>query len=165
VASRRRNLLKLINLFVNINGCGSLQKKYKKPALILKLSQFLDFDKMNYLWHRINCYVSFSSFEGFGIPLLRMAKLKKPIIVLENKYAGYNDFINSSNAIMIKSYEIESKDKSIYADGSKWMKSNIEDRVKELKRMNILRTTGLFDESKFEYSNVVRQYKEAILKN
>ena len=142
-----------------------LQKKYKQPALILKISQFLDFDKMSYLWHRINCYVSFSSFEGFGIPLLRMAKLKKPIIVLENKYAGYNDFLDNSNSIMIKSYEIESKDKSIYSEESKWVKANLSERIEVLKKMKSLKTTGLFDEEIFEYSNVIKQYKDAILKN
>jgi len=143
----------------------SLQKKYKQPALILKISQFLNFNQMSYLWHRINCYVSFSSFEGFGIPLLRMAKLKKPIIVLENKYAGYNDFLNSSNSIMIKSYEIESKDKSIYTSESKWMYPDLEDGIKQLKKMKSLETIGLFEEEKFKYSFVLKEYKNAILKN
>jgi len=80
-----------------------LQKQYKYPVQILKISQQLPFETLYKLWHKVNTYVSFAGIEGFGIPMLRMAILGKLNVTLESDISGYTDFLNESNAIFVKS--------------------------------------------------------------
>lgn len=53
-----------------------------------------------------DCYVCLSYMEGFCIPLLNAAVLKKDIICLDTKISGYSDFLNKDNSIMISCKEI-----------------------------------------------------------
>ena len=58
------------------------------------ISEFLPEYELEKLWSSCNVYLGLSRMEGFCIPLLRFLKYNKRIVVLENKFAGYNDFLN-----------------------------------------------------------------------
>lgn len=81
----------------------SLQKQFQNPAQIIKISQNLKEETLKKLWHNTNVYVSMARIEGFGIPLLRMAVLQKPIISLDCPVSGYIDYLNKTNSYLIPS--------------------------------------------------------------
>lgn len=91
-----------------------LQKKYKNPAKILKISQHCSWDTLKKLWSNADIYVSLAKIEGFGIPLLRMAVLGKPIIVLENTNCGYMDYLNETNSYLIPTIQKKATDEHMY---------------------------------------------------
>jgi hypothetical protein len=79
----------------------NLQSSYKHPAKIIKISQHLDWSMMKKIWANVDIYVSFPGIEGFGIPMLRMAALNKPILTIESCLSGYMDWLNHSNSYLI----------------------------------------------------------------
>jgi glycosyltransferase involved in cell wall biosynthesis len=91
------NSLKSYEYFERIKKESILktQKLFKFPVKIVKVSQHIKFEQLKKIWNRIDCYVHPARIEGFGIPLLRMAVLGKPILVLENSFSGYNDFLKN----------------------------------------------------------------------
>jgi len=100
-----------------------IQNQYVFPAKIVKISQNLKFDDLKKIWHKIDCYVHPARIEGFGIPLLRMSVLNKPIIVLDNINSGYNDYLNfypccfkifSHNVIALNEVN------KVYSESSQW---------------------------------------------
>lgn len=100
----------------------ALQKQYKNPANIIKISQFLKEETLRSIWHNVNAYVSFAKIEGFGIPLLRMAVLQKPIVTLENLLSGYSDFLDNSNCYTVPTKQIiaEEEKSVLYSKKSQW---------------------------------------------
>ena len=78
-----------------------LQSRYKYPAKILKISQWLNKEQLNQLMRRCDCYIQPSKIEGFGIPLLRAVLYNKQIITLDNPFSGYMDFVLLNNPFII----------------------------------------------------------------
>lgn len=99
-----------------------LQKQYKNPARIIKISQYLKTETLEQLWSRADAYVSLAKIEGFGIPLLRFAFLRKPIIALNNSNSGYLDFLNDNNSYLIPTTQIvaENEHIPIYTKETQW---------------------------------------------
>lgn len=91
-----------------------LQKQYKNPAKIIKISQSLPFETMKKIWMNIDCYISLSKIEGFGIPLLRMAALHKPLIILDSNLSGSADWLTKDTAYMIPTKNVLAKDEPMY---------------------------------------------------
>lgn len=73
---------------------------------IVIIEDFLEQDDLHSLMINSNCYVCLSYMEGFCIPLLNAAVLKKDIICLDSKISGYVDFLDKSNSIMIPCKDI-----------------------------------------------------------
>lgn len=112
-----------------------LQKKYKNPARIVKISQLLKEETLKNIWINIDAYVSFAKIEGFGIPMLRMAVLQKPIVTLENKLSGYSDFLNLSNSYMVPTTNVQAigENSALYSKNSQWAVPNkMDDAVEQL---------------------------------
>ena len=84
----------------------NLQKTYKNPAKIIKLSQDVPWDVMKKLWYNIDIYVSLARIEGFGIPLLRMAALQKPIVALDSELSGSRDWLSFKNSYLIPTKQV-----------------------------------------------------------
>ena len=100
-----------------------LQKQYKKPASIIKISQQLSEETLKKLWYKTDCYLHFAKIEGFGIPLLRMTVLNKPIITLYNKDSGYMDYlINKENVIFLADKKVIAHNEfiPIYTKETEW---------------------------------------------
>lgn len=100
----------------------SLQTQYKQPASIIKISQHLKPETLKRVWSNIHIYVSLAKIEGFGIPLLRMAVLQKPIITLDCPVSGYLDFLNKDNSYLIPAKIIKAEDEFmfLYKKDTKW---------------------------------------------
>jgi len=104
-----------------------LQRKYKKPAQIIKISSHLNFDELKDLWAATSIYVSLAKIEGFGIPMLRMFLMDKPIICLDNFNSGYMDYLNNDNAYLIPTIQHIAKDEFMYLynENTSWAIPNI----------------------------------------
>jgi hypothetical protein len=111
-----------------------LQKQYKNPAQIIKISQHLNELTLKKLWQRSNIYVSFAKIEGFGIPLLRMAALQKPILTLNSPVSGYIDWLNEGNSYLIPTKLVTAEDEFMFLynkHNTKWaIPVNINEVVK-----------------------------------
>jgi hypothetical protein len=116
-----------------------LQKKYKNPAQIIKISQYLSEDILKKLWHKTVCYLHFAKIEGFGIPLLRMMMLEKPIVALYNGDSGYMDFLeNDHNVKFIGDKKVIAHNEfiPIYTKETEWsVPSNKEEAAKVIMDM------------------------------
>lgn len=116
-----------------------LQKEYKNPAKILKISQYLDESILKKLWHKTDCYLHFAKIEGFGIPLLRMMMLGKPIIATHNGDSGYMDYLkNNINVKFIDDEKIIAHNEfiPIYTKETEWsVPLNTEAAAKIIKDM------------------------------
>lgn len=109
-----------------------LQKKYKYPATIYKYSCFLEPEELKQLWNRANIYVSLAKIEGFGIPMLRMHLMNKPIICLDNHNSGYMDYLNHNNSYLIPTIQHTAKDEFmwLYNEKTEWAIPNISEVVR-----------------------------------
>jgi glycosyltransferase involved in cell wall biosynthesis len=109
----------------------ALQKQYKHTPDIIKFSAHLDEAEMKALWGRCDAYVALSKLEGFGIPLLRMFLLNKPIICLNNENSGYMDYLNEKNSYMIDAFQVKAKEEFmwLYEDETTWAVPNVSDVV------------------------------------
>lgn len=113
-----------------------LQRRYSNPAQIVKISQYCNWETLQKLWSIADIYVSFAKIEGFGIPLLRMAALKKPIISLNNPNSGYVDYLTLDNSYLVpvKQKKAEDEHMNIYKPTTLWGIPTISDTVKTLKQ-------------------------------
>jgi hypothetical protein len=68
---------------------------------IIIIDEFIPKENIYSLMINCDCYVCLSYMEGFCIPLLNAAVLKKDIICLDSKISGYTDFLDKDNSIMI----------------------------------------------------------------
>lgn len=146
-----------------------LQKQYKTPADIIKISQKLDWDQLKRLWSHVDVYVSFAKMEGFGIPILRMAANNKPVLTLDAECNGYMDFLDPTQNVLIPTQmEIaHSEHMQLYTEETQWAVPTMEDvilgftKVLELS----LRTEESRNSNKvkdYEYSKVMKKYKETL---
>lgn len=145
-----------------------LQKQYKYPAKILKISQHLPFETLYKIWHKIDAYVSFAGIEGFGIPMLRMAVLGKPVITFESSISGYIDFLDKKSTVYTKSHMTKAAKElvPIYTEETQWT-TPIDDEDCETALLdvyyNFLRYSyNKKSYSKYEYKNVIKQYKDLL---
>jgi len=127
----------------------------------------------NYLYsfiRNIDCYVCLSYMEGFCIPLLNAAVLKKDIITLNSKISGYMDFINKKNSVLlpVKKIKIDNSPENlrIYSEDSEWEEPNYNEYKKSL--LSVYKGEYKFDKnldySKFSKEVVMKQYED-FLKN
>jgi hypothetical protein len=150
-----------------------IQKEYKYPAKVVKVSQNIEFEELKKIWNKIDCYVHPARIEGFGIPLLRMAVLNKPIIVLENELSGYNDYLSSYPLThFVKSNKViaENEQNKAYSKDSEWSLMNYVDFRNTLRivylnyRNNQVRVRCkariLKNSTNYLYINVIKQYVE-----
>ncbi len=142
-----------------------LQSKYKYPAKILKISQHVSFDDLKKIWDKIDCYIHPARIEGFGIPLLRMSVLGKPIIVLENEYSGYNDYLNNyPYCFKVKSNEQVASNESnkAYSQNSKWC---IGDPKSFKETMSFVKTYfSKYVQNSFSYKQNLEEYQREVKK-
>ena len=105
----------------------TLQNSYTVSPDILKFSTFLNDDELKALWNRTDIYVSMAKLEGFGIPLLRMLLLNKPIICLKNENSGYHDFLTEDTTYFIDTLQTVAKEEFmwLYNYENKWEITNI----------------------------------------
>lgn len=147
-----------------------LQKEYKTPASIVKISQTLDWNKMQDLWNRADAYVSFAKIEGFGIPMLRFAALGKSIVTLDSKLSGYMDFLNSRNSYLVPTQQIKAvgEHMAMYTEDTQWSVAKIEDISKAMLNCYIdsLNVTQKHvwpaDIKYMEHKNVMKSYVELL---
>lgn len=115
-----------------------------------------------------DCYICLSYMEGFCIPLLNAAVLKKDIICLDSKISGYKDFLNKENSIMINCKEIpifNTKESiSIYELNSIWEESDY-NQYKDALRKSYERKYKFVkndDFSEFHKEKVMNRYLKII---
>ena len=117
----RKNLQASVDLFVNTfadtidadkvklviktgtNHKIELNHDYNNLPEIEIIIDYLPVEALHDLWAQADIYLGLAYIEGFGIPLLNMAKQGKPIVTLDSKLSGYMDFLNKKNAYLIKS--------------------------------------------------------------
>lgn len=75
--------------------------KFRKTPVIELHTFELNKEALKPLWHNADAYVSFAHMEGFGIPLLRMAVMGKPIATLNSTISGYMDFLSEETAYLV----------------------------------------------------------------
>lgn len=150
-----------------------LQKTYKNPARIIKISQRCEWEMLKKLWCRADIYVSCAKIEGFGIPLLRMAVYEKPIIILENYNSGYMDYLNSENSYMIPTIQITAKDEFmyLYEKTTEWaIPKRIDDAVLAFKQAykdfknNSSKVVSEKTLEVMKYENVMKKYVDVLKK-
>lgn len=147
-----------------------LQEKYHTPARILKISQQLKWETLEKLWNRTNAYVSLARIEGFGIPLLRFACMKKPIVTLNNPNSGYLDFLNAQNSYLIPTTQelAIGEHMPMYTDKNMWATPKSKDIAKAMKYCyfdwinTTHRTVDLRDLEHMEYKKVLKSYVELL---
>lgn len=145
-----------------------LQKKYKKPASIVKISQNLNWEQLIQLWRLCDIYVSLSKIEGFGIPLLRMAVLEKKILTLDNNLCGYMDFLTEDNTLFIPSEIVKAEGEFmwLYDENTEWATASEENIIKYFKKAIPFLNQEMkpFDlREKYEIKNVAKQYLKTLL--
>lgn len=151
----------------------ALQASYKNPAQIIKISQRLSEDTIKKLWYNADIYVSFSKIEGFGIPLLRMAALGKPIIALNSELSGYTDFLSSENSYLVNTKQVTAEDEFmfLYKKNTKWsIPISVEDITKAFQvcqKDHLEKKAKVVDIKDIEYmhiSNVAEKYIATVKK-
>lgn len=136
------------------------------PEVII-ISQFLSESDLESIMKGIDCYICLSYMEGFCIPLLKAAVLKKRIIALDSKISGYMDFLDKENASLIpcKEIEIEKSEESllIYSDRSKWEEADYKEFKNSL-RKHFNKEVGAFSKnlSSFSKKEIMTQYSDIL---
>lgn len=125
-------------------------------------------EHINSMMHGIDCYVCLSFIEGFCIPLLNAAVLKKDIIAINSEISGYTDFLNPKNAVLIGFNNVKMDDSKesvlIYSKESTWEEAKYD----EYKEALLTCYKGEYefeknqDFSKFSKEYVMSQYKSII---
>jgi glycosyltransferase involved in cell wall biosynthesis len=137
--NKRHNVRLIVKLSTiehnRINYFRSIINK-EGPEVVI-ISEFLKEEELESIMRGIDCYICLSFMEGFCIPLLKAAVLKKRIIALDSKISGYIDFLDKENASLIpcKEIEIEKSEESllIYSDRSKWEQADLNSYRQSLK--------------------------------
>lgn len=133
------------------------------PELII-INEFVPIEDIMSLRMNIDCYICLSHMEGFCIPLLYAAVLKKDIISIDTKISGYSDFLDKSNAILLEPKMIEIfpdfDSVLIFSEYSVWEDVNYDEYKNALldcylNRYNFFKNK---DYSDFHIENVMDQY-------
>jgi FkbM family methyltransferase len=167
--NKRHNVRLIVKLSTTdqnrINYFRSLINK-EGPEVVI-ISEFLKEEELESIMRGIDCYICLSFMEGFCIPLLKAAVLKKRIIALDSKISGYIDFLDKENASLIpcKEIEIEKSEESllIYSDRSKWEQADLNSYRKALKD-NFNKRTKPFSKNmnKFSKKEIMLQYSDLL---
>lgn len=166
---KRHNVRLIVKLSTTdhnrINHFRSLINK-EGPEVVI-ISEFLKEEELESIMRGIDCYICLSFMEGFCIPLLKSAVLKKRIIALDSKISGYIDFLDKENASLIpcKEIEIEKSEESllIYSERSKWEQADLNSYRKSLKD-NFNKRTKPFskDMKKFSKKEIMSKYIDCL---
>jgi len=145
-----------------------IRNSYQNAPEVDIYNQWLDDADLNSLRRGMDCYVMLSYMEGFCIPLLNAAVLKKDIICLNSTISGYMDFINKGNSILVpvKKIPIDQKHESllIYDKTSTWEEPIYPEYQRALRKAY----TGEYqfdkvdDFSDFSKRSVMEKYREEI---
>lgn len=125
-------------------------------------------EHLNSIMHGIDCYVCLSFMEGFCIPLLNAAVLKKDIITINSEISGYTDFLNPNNAVLIgfNNIKIDGNQEStlIYSKESIWEEAKYDEYKEALLKCykGEYQFEKTQDFSKFSKEYVMSQYKSVI---
>ena len=135
-----RLLIKLNEVDKKIVGkLKDIMKGYENIPEVILLNKRLPEKYLNSIERGVDCYICLSHMEGFCVPLLNAAVLKKDIITLDSKISGYMDFINKDNALLLPTKEIPiSKTKHslwFYSTDSKWEDVDYDDYRVALKKV------------------------------
>lgn len=150
-----------------------LQKQYKYPAEIIRIAQWLEQDVLKKLWGRCDCYIHCAKIEGFGIPLLRMTALQKPILTLDNPLCGYMEFINRDKTVLVPTMIkiSENEINPMYTETNYWREAEVSDLqvgYREIYNRLLKRKENTGDDvifrlnSKYMYERVIKQYIEVL---
>jgi len=146
-----------------------LQKQYKYPAKIIKISQWCTKEELTNLMYLCDCYVQPSKIEGFGIPVLRAAAMKKTIIATDSNLNGYMDFLTDSALAYLVPGKIEvaiGEINPMYTEVSEWCVID-ENRLGEAMKgitclLNHKNKTNYFN--LYSMTAVIEQYKKLLSK-
>ena len=133
------------------------------PEVVI-IRDFLSIEELMSIRKGIDCYICLSYMEGFCIPLLYAAVLKKDIICFDSKISGYMDFINKDNAFLIKTFPIQIEQSFdsvlIYSKESEWEDIDYKDYRAALKVIynGDYKFNKNQDYSKFSIENVMNEY-------
>ena len=143
---------------------------FKNPPEVIFINKMLEQEDLESLMNGIDCYVCLSYMEGFCIPLLNAAVLKKDIIAFDSELSGYTDFLDKDNAILlpVQRIIIDQKGESvlIYTRDCEWEEPNYLDYEKAL----IDCYKGIYpfnrhhDFNRFSKENVMDQYLKVVKK-
>jgi glycosyltransferase involved in cell wall biosynthesis len=132
------------------------------------INRMLPEEHITSIMHGIDCYICLSYMEGFCIPLLNAAVLKKDIIAINSKISGYTDFLNHKNAILIgfNKITIDGNQEStlIYSKESTWEEAKYDEYQEALQKCykgeyEFVKTQ---DFSRFSKDSVMKQYRAII---
>jgi glycosyltransferase involved in cell wall biosynthesis len=146
------------------NDVESLVEKNENSPEIVIIRDFLSIEELMSIRKGIDCYICLSYMEGFCIPLLYAAVLKKDIICFNSKISGYMDFINTSNACLIETFPIQIEQSFdsvlIYSKESEWEDIDYKDYRAALKATynGDYKFDKNQDYSKFSIENVMNEY-------
>ncbi len=146
----------------------SILSEYEKIPEIHFINEFLDINDLYSIMNGINCYICLSYMEGFCMPLLNAAVLKKDIITFNSSISGYTDFLDHENAILltVNKITIDQKGESIliYSKESEWEEPDYNDYKVAL--IDCYKGSYKFnkhhDFSKFSKEVVMNQYLEVV---
>jgi hypothetical protein len=146
-----------------------VKKDYKKIPEIQRLSILLP--QSEFIWGVADIYLGLSRMEGFGLPIMRMQALGKEVVVLDNEFSGYNEYLDKSNAYFIPTKQVlavEEKSWFYNKDTNTWVEPSIDDTINKLKEVitnfnNNKKINDLsFDYTKFSIDTVYKQYYEIL---
>jgi glycosyltransferase involved in cell wall biosynthesis len=146
------------------NDIENLIKRNENSPEVVIIRDFLSIDELMSIRKGIDCYICLSYMEGFCIPLLYAAVLKKDIICFNSKISGYMDFINPSNACLIETFPIQIEQSFdsilIYSKDSEWEDIDYKDYKASLKSVynGDYKFNKNQDYSKFSIENVMNEY-------
>lgn len=145
---------------------SNLQSLYKNPVEVELIHEYLSYEQLKSIWNKVNAYICFSSIEGFGIPLLRLWALNKPIIAINHKDNGYIDFVNEDYLVPTTTpykdndNKIYDYDKNIWFDFDKdYAEYQIKKAFKQNKRYNNLAKPFEYVEVMKHYINLINKYE------
>lgn len=147
------------------------QRKCQQPADIIKISQYCTTEQLKKLWFNTDIYVSFAKIEGFGIPLLRMAAMHKPIVTLDNYNCGYMDYLNYDNSYLSPTVQVIAEDEhmNMYTKNTLWGIPKIDDIIDQLRQVVKEIDSGnsgkLVSDKILEtmkYESVIKKYSEVL---
>jgi len=144
--------------------------KLSIPEIVF-INNFLTDDDLNSIMMNIDCYICLSYMEGFCIPLLNAAYLKKDIITLDSELSGYMDFLDKDNAILLPVSRIKIKQDSgsilIYSKDCEWEEPNYNDYMMALTKCykGEYEFNKYHDFDNFSKEMVMNQYEKFITNN
>lgn len=152
-----------------------IEKSKKEKGVLPQIDfvlGYLEKDQIKLIWHDVDAYVSFAHMEGFGLPLLRMAALSKPVLTLKSEISGYTDFLNDDNSYLVESKKIPmGKEEKLIFDFNdttwedlKSIESGAESFLSLYKDFLNQKLKKVENEilEKFEFNNILKKYIDVL---